>query len=78
MLIFATVILLPRATLLGLSIVPWPGEIAHESLVFISFLVLMLAAMVGIVILVYFPVVDTFALVDQEHVEMQASQAIIL
>lgn len=76
MLIFATAILLPRAALLGLSIVPWPGEIAHESLVFVSFLVLMLAAMVGIVILVYFPVADTLG--AQEHVEMQARQAIML
>jgi hypothetical protein len=76
MLIFATVILLPRATLLGLSIVPWPGEIAHESLVFISFLVLMLAAMVGIVILVYFPVADTFAVGDGENAERR--QAITL
>uniref|UniRef100_A0ACD5UBY0 Uncharacterized protein n=1 Tax=Avena sativa TaxID=4498 RepID=A0ACD5UBY0_AVESA len=78
MLIFATVILLPRATLLGLSIVPWPGEIAHESLVFISFLVLMLAAMIGIVILVYFPVADTFAVGDREHVEMQTRRTITL
>lgn len=78
MLISATVILLPRATLLGFSVLPWPGEKAHESLVFISFLVLMLAAMVGIVILVYFPVADTFAVGDQEHIEMQASHAIIL
>lgn len=78
MLIFATVILLPRATLLGLSIVPWPGEIVHESLVFISFLVLMLAAIVGIVILVYFPVVDTFALGDRPNVQMQTSQTINL
>ncbi|CAM0904523.1 unnamed protein product [Alopecurus aequalis] len=77
MLIFAIIILLLRATLLGLTIVPWPGEIAHESLVFISFLVLMLSAMVGIMILVYFPVVDTFAAEDQEHVEMQTSRAII-
>ncbi|KAM0916623.1 hypothetical protein ACQ4PT_009991 [Festuca glaucescens] len=76
MLIFATAILLPRAALLGLSIVPWPGEIAHESLVFVSFLVLMLAAMVGIVILVYFPVADTLG--AQEHVEMQTRQAIML
>uniref|UniRef100_A0A0A9GSP3 THH1/TOM1/TOM3 domain-containing protein n=1 Tax=Arundo donax TaxID=35708 RepID=A0A0A9GSP3_ARUDO len=78
MLIFATVILVPRATLLGFSVLPWPGEVVHESLVFISFLMLMLAAMVGIVILVYFPVADTFAIGDQEHIEMQASRAIIL
>ncbi|XP_062225736.1 uncharacterized protein LOC133924281 [Phragmites australis] len=78
MLIFSTVILVPRATLLGFSVLPWPGEVVHESLVFISFLVLMLAAMVGIVILVYFPVADTFAVGDQEHIEMQASRAIIL
>ncbi|KAL6845795.1 hypothetical protein ACP4OV_024370 [Aristida adscensionis] len=78
MLIFVTVILLLRATLLGFSVLPWPGEIVHESLVFVSFLVLMLAAMVGIMILVYFPVADTFAIGDQEHVEMQASSAIIL
>lgn len=78
MLIFATGILLPRATLLGLSILPWPGELVHEALVFVSFLVLMLAAMVGIVILVYFPVADTFAIGDQEHIEMQASRDMIL
>ncbi|KAL6652687.1 hypothetical protein ACP70R_011612 [Stipagrostis hirtigluma subsp. patula] len=78
MLIFATVILLPRATLLGFSVLPWPGEIAHESLVFVSFLVLMLAAMLGIMILVYFPVADTFAIGDQEHIEMQATRDIIL
>uniref|UniRef100_A0A0A9E4I8 THH1/TOM1/TOM3 domain-containing protein n=1 Tax=Arundo donax TaxID=35708 RepID=A0A0A9E4I8_ARUDO len=78
LLIFATVILVPRATLLGISVLPWPGEVVHESLVFISFLVLMLAAMVGIVILVYFPVADTFAVGDQGHIEMQASRAIIL
>jgi hypothetical protein len=78
MLIFATMILLPRAILLGFSVLPWPGEVVHESLVFISFLVLMLAAMVGLVILVYFPVADTFAVGDQEHLEMQASRAFIL
>lgn len=77
MLILATGILLPRATLLGLTVLPWPGEV-HEALVFVSFLVLMLAAMVGIVILVYFPVADTFAIGDQEHIEMQARHAMIL
>ncbi|CAD6263599.1 unnamed protein product [Miscanthus lutarioriparius] len=70
MLIFATGILLPRATLLGLSVLPWPGEVVHEALVFVSFLVLMLAAMVGIVILVYFPVADTFAIGLTEGVPM--------
>ena len=78
MLIIAIVLLFPRATLLGFSVLPWPGEVVHESLVFISFLVLMLAGMVGIVILVYFPVADTFAIGDQEHIELQASRAIIL
>ncbi|XP_037477924.1 uncharacterized protein LOC125538392 [Triticum urartu] len=78
MLIFATMILLPRATLLGLSIVSWPGETAHETLVFTSFLVLMLAAMAGIVILVYFPVADAFAIVDQGNIEMQTDQETIL
>lgn len=78
MLIFATVILLPRVILLGLSIVTWPGEIAHESLMFISFMILMIAAMVGIVILVYFPIADTFAIAAQEHVEMQANQTMII
>jgi hypothetical protein len=77
MLIVATGILLPRATLLGLTVLPWPGEV-HEALVFVSFLVLMFAAMVGIVILVYFPVSDTFAIGDQEHIEMQASRDMIL
>ncbi|CAL5031888.1 unnamed protein product [Urochloa decumbens] len=77
MLIFAIGILLPRATLLGLSVLPWPGEV-HEALVFVSFLVLMLAAMVGIVILVYFPVADTFAIGDQEQIEMQASRDMML
>ncbi|KAG8064627.1 hypothetical protein GUJ93_ZPchr0004g40483 [Zizania palustris] len=79
MLIFAIGILLPRATLLGFSVLPWPGETAHESLVFVSFLVLMVAATLGIVILVYFPVVDSVAIVDQEqHIEMQASHPIVL
>ena len=78
MLIFDTMILLPRAIFLGFSVLPWPGEVVHESLVFISFLVLMLAAMVGLVILVYVPVADTFAVGDQEHIEMQASRAVIL
>lgn len=78
MLIFATRILLSRAILLGLSVLPWPGEVEHEALVFVSFLVLMLAAMVGIVILVYFQVADTFSIGDQEHIEMQTSCDMIL
>jgi hypothetical protein len=78
MLIFATKILLSRAILLGLSVLPWPGEVEHEVLVFVSFLVLMLAAMVGIVILVYFLDADTFSIGDQEHIEMQTSCDMIL
>uniref|UniRef100_A0A0D9W5E0 THH1/TOM1/TOM3 domain-containing protein n=1 Tax=Leersia perrieri TaxID=77586 RepID=A0A0D9W5E0_9ORYZ len=77
MLIFATGILLPRAMFLGFSVLPWPGEMVHEYLVFVSFLVLMLAAMLGIVILVYFPVVETVEIGDQEHVELQTSHPIV-
>lgn len=78
MLIFATGILLPRAMFLGFSVLPWPGEIVHESLVFVSFLVLMIAAMLGIVILVYFPVAETFEVRNQEHIELQTSHSIAL
>ncbi|XP_072970833.1 uncharacterized protein [Typha angustifolia] len=61
-----------RALLLGFSVLPTPGGLAYEAIVFLAFLVLLFCTTVGIFLLVYFPVADTLALGDPENSEMEA------
>lgn len=60
-----------RVLLLGLSVLPHPGNLAYEVIVFLAFLVMLFCAVIGIVILVYFPAEDSVALRDLEEREME-------
>ncbi|XP_010549084.1 PREDICTED: uncharacterized protein LOC104820362 [Tarenaya hassleriana] len=51
-----------RIVLLGLSVLRKPGDILSEALAFVAFLALLSFASVSILLLVYFPVLDSMAL----------------
>lgn len=71
-LIFAVTFFLPlRVFLLGFSIVPVPGHLLYEAIIFLAFLMLLFCSTVGICMLVYFPVADSLALIDLGHIEME-------
>ncbi|KAJ4951756.1 hypothetical protein NE237_028588 [Protea cynaroides] len=62
-LIFSVTSFLPaRIILLGLSVLSRPEHVVFEALVFLAFLVLLTCAGVGIIMLVYCPIVDSLAL----------------
>ncbi|WOL14287.1 hypothetical protein Cni_G23067 [Canna indica] len=70
--LMASVLFLPlRAVLLGFSVLPQPGNLLYEGIVFLAFFLLLCCAMVGIFMLVYFPVADSLALRDISHVEIE-------
>lgn len=60
-----------RVLLLGFSVLPQPGNLAHELIVFLAFLIMLLCTVIGIIILVYFPVLDSMALRDLEERRME-------
>lgn len=71
-LIISVICFLPlRVGLLGFSVLPHPGTFGFEVLVFMAFLSILICAMVGVSILVYYPVADALALRNLRHVEMQ-------
>lgn len=71
LLIFSIVIFLPlRVLLLGFSVLPDPGSVVYEAIVFFAFFMLLFCAVVGICMLVYFPVSDSLALRDIGHIEI--------
>ncbi|KAJ6793056.1 Uncharacterized protein M6B38_112555 [Iris pallida] len=71
-LIFSVIFLLPlRILLLGFSVLPNPGDLLYEAVVFMAFLMLVLSSMVGIFMLVYFPVADSLALGDLGRIELE-------
>lgn len=62
-LLFSVVSFFPlRVFLLGFSILPDPGSLVYEAIVFLAFLMLLLCALVGVCMLVYYPVADSLAL----------------
>ncbi|XP_042489147.1 uncharacterized protein LOC122069241 [Macadamia integrifolia] len=62
-LIFSVTSFLPvRVLLLGLSVLSRPEHVLFEAVVFLAFLVLLSCAGVGIIMLVYCPIVDSLAL----------------
>ncbi|XP_008795310.1 uncharacterized protein LOC103711086 [Phoenix dactylifera] len=71
-LISSVILFLPlRVLLLGFSVLPHPGNLVYEAIVFLAFLMLLFCTMVGICILVYFPVADSLALRDIGHIEIE-------
>ncbi|PKA54578.1 hypothetical protein AXF42_Ash000413 [Apostasia shenzhenica] len=64
-LVISIIFFLPlRVLLLGFSVLPHVGNLAYEALIFLAFLMLLFCTMVGICMLVYFPVSDSLALRD--------------
>lgn len=53
-----------RVLLLGFSVLPKPGDVAFEGIIFLSFLMMLSCTTVGILLLVYYPVADSLALRD--------------
>ncbi|WOL04115.1 hypothetical protein Cni_G12836 [Canna indica] len=71
-LITSLVIFLPlRALLLGVSMLPSPGNLLYEAIVFLAFLILLYCTVVGICMLVYLPVADSLALTDIDHIKIE-------
>ncbi|KAJ6821187.1 uncharacterized protein M6B38_393215 [Iris pallida] len=71
-LIFSVIFFLPlRALLLALSALPEPGNLLYEATVFLAFLMLLFSSMVGICMLVYYPVADSLALRDLGRIELE-------
>lgn len=71
-LIISVVCFLPlRVVLLGFSVLPHPGSFGFEALVFLAFFTILVCAMVGVCILVYYPVADALALRNLRHLEME-------
>ncbi|ONK73157.1 uncharacterized protein A4U43_C04F27860 [Asparagus officinalis] len=60
-----------RVALLTLSAFLHPGSWAFEAIVFLAFCMLFFSAVVGIFMLVYFPVADSLALRDLGQIEIQ-------
>lgn len=53
-----------RVLLLGFSVLPKPGDVAFEGIIFLSFVMMLSCTTVGILLLVYYPVADSLALRD--------------
>uniref|UniRef100_A0A1D1YFG1 Transmembrane protein 204 n=1 Tax=Anthurium amnicola TaxID=1678845 RepID=A0A1D1YFG1_9ARAE len=71
-LIFSVIFFIPlRVILLGLTVLPSPVSLAFEALVFLAFLVLLLCTMVGVYLLVYYPVADSSALRCLVHLDFE-------
>jgi hypothetical protein len=71
LLIISVLFFLPiRVILLGFSVMPHPGDIAFEVIIFLSFLMMLSCTTVGILLLVYFPVADSLALRKIRNREM--------
>lgn len=69
-LIISVLFFLPiRVILLGFSVMPHPGDVAFEVIVFLSFLMMLSCTTIGILLLVYFPVADSLALRKTGHRE---------
>ncbi|XP_074571106.1 uncharacterized protein LOC141827692 [Curcuma longa] len=51
-----------RLLLLGFSVLPQPGHLAYELIVFLAFLIMLFCTAIGITTLVYLPVADSMAL----------------
>ncbi|WOL17896.1 hypothetical protein Cni_G26689 [Canna indica] len=62
---------LARVLLLGFSVLPQPGDLAYELIVFLAFLIMLFCTVIGIIILVYFPVADSMALKELEERQME-------
>ncbi|KAJ8484233.1 hypothetical protein OPV22_016718 [Ensete ventricosum] len=60
-----------RAVLLGISVLPPPGNLLYEAIVFLAFLMLLFCTVIGICMLVFFPVADSLALRDNGHSEIE-------
>lgn len=68
----SVILFLPfRVLLLGFSVLPSPGNLVFEAIVFLAFLMLLFCTVVGICMLVYFPVADSLALRDIGHIEIE-------
>ncbi|OAY81942.1 hypothetical protein ACMD2_09712 [Ananas comosus] len=67
--LISSVLLLPsfRVLLLGFSVLPRPGNVSYETIVFLAFILMLSCMVVGIVFLVYYPVADSLALRDLGH-----------
>jgi hypothetical protein len=59
-----------RVLLLGFSVLPKPGGLAFEGIIFLSFMMVLSCTTVGILLLVYCPVADSLALPDIGHREI--------
>ncbi|KAL5223366.1 hypothetical protein ABZP36_028079 [Zizania latifolia] len=59
-----------RVLLLGFSVLPQPGDVAFEVIIFLSFLVMLSCTTVGVLMLVYYPVADSLALQEIGHREI--------
>lgn len=71
-LITSVILFLPlRVVLLGFSVLPEPGRLAYESIVFLAFIVLLCFTSVSICMLVYFPVADSLVLRDASRIELE-------
>ncbi|URE04022.1 hypothetical protein MUK42_22708 [Musa troglodytarum] len=60
-----------RVLLLGFSVLPQPGNLAYELIVFLAFLVMLFCTVIGILVLVYFPAADLMALRNLEEREVE-------
>lgn len=70
-LVASVIIFIPmRVLLLGLSVLPHRGHFVFEAMVFAAFVVLLVCVVVGVCMLVYFPVADSLALQDIGHIRM--------
>lgn len=58
-----------RVILLGLSILSKPGDTVFEVLAFLAFLSLLCCAVIGVCMLVYFPIADSLALKNLQDIE---------
>jgi len=73
LLIISVLFFIPiRVILLGFSVMPDPGDIAFEVIIFLSFLMMLSCTTIGILLLVYFPVADSLALRQIGQREMPA------
>ncbi|KAG6503379.1 uncharacterized protein LOC121984448 [Zingiber officinale] len=67
-LVSSIIISLPvRVLLLGFSVLPQPGTLAYELIVFLAFLIMLFCTVIGIIVLVYLPVADSMTLVNLEE-----------
>ncbi|KAH7670763.1 hypothetical protein IHE45_10G049700 [Dioscorea alata] len=72
LLIVSVMVLLPmRVLLLASSVLPHKGHLFFESLIFTSFLAVLLCVLIGISMLVYFPISDSLALGDLGNIGLE-------